>query len=1272
MESQTLVINANREPFCVSKIAYIVVVLLCALFTLITCKQCPINEKPNRLEMGSCGPYMAHVDTIHPDVLNGHVNLELASRNYLHQQSLENVSPPSNSFCFPVTLTDFLSDEVDTELDAMDENGVPPKDFSTGFKQARSNLSWSSDHVIFRLLGESTVSCSFKQRGGFHDLPSNDVYARIVQQTDASSCIRPSFDHKTHSLNSGENVKFGLMDPPVEIKPSLLDWGQKNMYAPSLAFLTVKNLDAAGVLSIYDPYSSNTQFYPCNYSETLLAPGEVATICFVFFPTQLGLSLAQLVVQTSFGGFLIQAKGFTVESPFLIKSGLDVSSSGRWRKNLSLFNPFNESLYVEEVTAWISVSSGNTFRTSSAICNIVAMEDSSEFTMLGAKEVLGFENDEVDLTQIFVRPRVNWEVGPQKTETIMELDFSYHFEGKIAGTLCMLLKSSNNKIDTVMVPLGEEPSPYSAGHVSASLEALVPCNASRSSIFALSVRNDAPYLLSVVKVSKVGDGTETFQIKSDEGLVLFPRSITLVAILNYTRLETPAVNSRSKLLILLNDTRNSQIEIPWMDVISFCSGYGVDSSVGYTGINNVVYMNGIQKSFVRSMHPPSEIKAVATIQADEFVLRNWKSHASSRFLSVLDDHELRFPVVHVGNHCYQWVSVKNPSQEPVVMQIILNSWEVIDKCRTPEFDLQPPSDTILLGNRSIAPTRYGFSLGKDAITEAFIHPYGSASFGPILFQPSKLCEWRSSALIRNNLSGVEWLSLRGFGGTRSLVLLEGSEPVQSLEFNLDFPSQLNFSSPGMLPHMEGKNFLCHQSLRKEVYAKNVGDLPLEVIQIKVSGAECSLDGFQVDNCKGFSLQPGESVRLQISYWTDFSSSTIQRDLELALATGNLVIPMKTSLRLFVLCFCRRYMFWMRVKKAMVVILFASVLFMLVLLLFTSVTPFTYQDSKSGMKSSNVNCVEKSVAQEEALILGSADRCSDGYSSGCGLVNHSEQYQKQKIPMLDTLPEAISTSSALSKTSSGVYRDGQDTSDSRNLRITIGREKLRRRKKKKSSAIGLFELSSSQSGNSTPSSPLSPVACITPKPSCLVSPDRGPSLENIIPFAQKPHQKRDSIKCSEPPPQHNPLGVEVSSKRGFSPEETPSLTREVTCGAVPFPSATFPSTAGVSLPLACHSSALISTSTIALCARAPGYKVHNKKAGEVEEKATVDEKETVEDKFIYNIWADNLLGLHLIFLPKKVPRKSPRAIDDDFESFFVTGPSILFANYMLNSHLDGNK
>ncbi|KAL2522832.1 Transmembrane protein [Forsythia ovata] len=60
------------------------------------------------------------------------------------------------------------------------------------------------------------------------------------------------------------------------------------------------------------------------------------------------------------------------------------------------------------------------------------------------------------------------------------------------------------------------------------------------------------------------------------------------------------------------------------------------------------------------------------------------------------------------------------------------------------------------------------------------------------------------------------------------------------------------------------------------------------------GAEYSLDGFTVQTCEGFSLQPSEFIKLQISYMTDFSAATIQRNLELASATGILVVPIKSK------------------------------------------------------------------------------------------------------------------------------------------------------------------------------------------------------------------------------------------------------------------------------------------------------------------------------------------------------------------------------------------
>lgn len=227
-------------------------------------------------------------------------------------------------------------------------------------------------------------------------------------------------------------IKSGYLDgslpPNIDISPPLLDWGEKFLYSPSFAFLAVKNTHSDFILNIYEPFSPNTQFYPCNFSEVLLRPGEAASICFVFLPTWLGMSSAHLILQTSSGGFLIQAKGFAVDSPYRIRPlmGVNIFSSGRWRKILSLFNPFDEILYVEEVTAWISVSSGNTSHSMKAICKIENYQGSADRNVVNGKEWMNVKSSQVGSPLMAMRPHRNWDIDPGSTETILEIDYSYN------------------------------------------------------------------------------------------------------------------------------------------------------------------------------------------------------------------------------------------------------------------------------------------------------------------------------------------------------------------------------------------------------------------------------------------------------------------------------------------------------------------------------------------------------------------------------------------------------------------------------------------------------------------------------------------------------------------------------------------------------------------------------------------------------------------------------------------------------------------------------
>ncbi|XAR57814.1 hypothetical protein NMG60_11026083 [Bertholletia excelsa] len=895
------------------KVFQLTVVLICAYFCLCVSGPCSTNGKQSVVEYDACEPCRDKYHMGFQDVYVGDTSLDCTLG--LDLQSPDDICSDSNLLCFPSTLSVFLPEQHTPDSNVVDVSPIQPDIMPLESVQVQTNSSWSFDHGMFKLLSGQAVSCSLNSEEGIPGTSS--LQGSNVNQKYVSFCGGPLVNQKCSSSNLNEKtemIKSGFLDsslsPIVKISPPILDWGQKHLYLPSFAFLTVANTQGDSTLYLYEPFTTNRQFFPCNSSEVFLGPGEVASICFVFLPTLLGMSLAQLILQTSSGGFLIQAKGFAVESPYGIQPlvGLDVSSGGRWSRNLSLSNPFDETLYVEEVTAWISVSVGNSTHLVKAVCKIENSPGSDEGSFWNMKEWLDVESGEADSPLIAMRPHRNWGIVPGSSESIVEVDFTYKSVRKIFGAFCVQLqRSSQDKADSIMVPLeaelGGEAANYISDSVSTSLQTIVSCHTSETAVVILSLRNGSPHLLNVVKISSVGKGSRLFQVRYIEGLILFPRDVTQVAVVSYvcrttaldgTLPESPDINLNCKLVILTNDSSNSQIEVSCNDIIRFCSKLDSYAEVEHgRHFGKVEHVNAKTGSLGSSRHSQALIKAMEAAVPDELVLKNWKSQGAASGMSVLQNHEVFFPMVQVGSYHSEWVTVKNPSEQPVLMQLILNSAKIVDKCRDADGHLQPSSSGNLVLIGSEAPKRYGFSLAEGALTEAFVHPFGAASFGPILFHPSGPCGWRSSALVKNNLSGVEWLSLHGFGGSSSLVIFEGSNPVQSLEFKFKLLCSLNFS-PEMFHLMEEIKDTCSQPLSKELYAENTGDLPLEVRRIQVSGTECGLDGFLVHACGNFTLGPGESTKLQISYHADFSAIMVQRDLELALATGILVIPMKAS------------------------------------------------------------------------------------------------------------------------------------------------------------------------------------------------------------------------------------------------------------------------------------------------------------------------------------------------------------------------------------------
>ncbi|XP_020216342.1 uncharacterized protein LOC109800069 isoform X2 [Cajanus cajan] len=1261
------------------------VVLSLIFFCLVGYGLCSLNGLKNPSDYDACASFEKSYDLGSSDttVSDSSVGYGFPSA----RKTNENVCPKSRSFCFPSMLSGFSHKEKIVKEASLGESD---SQYNSPFcvevaqdSRQTSNKSWSSEYGVYRLLNGGVVSCSLNTKEGVNEVRL--LQTEVGCKDDISSCGGSSLKQKTtrflskNSEISKSNSFDDSVSPNVRIGPTVLDWGQKYLYSSSAAFLTVTNTCNDSILHLYEPFSTDLQFYPCNFSDVSLSPGESALICFVFFPKSLGLSSASLILQTNSGGFIVEAKGHATESPFGIQpvSGVQISPGGRLSKNFSLINPFDETLYVEEITAWISISSGHNSVETEANCRINDFQVFDAWLFPTLKDRLVVKSGQFGSPIVAIRPHRNWDIAPHGSATLMEMDIMAGFEGKIFGAFCLhLLRSSQDTSDTIMVPIEAEVDSHSAYDmvgifISATLEGLATCDSGETAI-TISLRNDSPYVSSFVKVIEVSD-KELFHFKYQEGLLLFPGTVTQVGIIYCSHLHldlhdlAPKVSSlreNCKLLILTNDSTSPLIEIPCEDVLYICFEHQRlrHSSVKVEGKSKHAESDNMRAGYMaRSMQLRPNIKVLET-DVDELVLANWKSQGTSVGMSVLEDREVLFPMIQVGSYVSRWITVKNPSQQPVVMQLILNSGEIINECRGLDDSIHPSSSNLVL-DEGANPKKYGFSVPDNALTEAYVHPLDHVTLGPIIFYPSDRCGWSGSAMIRNNLSGIEWIPLRGYGGLLSLVLLERSEHVDSVDFDLKMPKTLNFSLPYTLLHMKEITSACSQHLMKELYAKNTGDLPLEVKSIRVSGRECGLDGFKILFCEGFALEPGESTKLLISYQTGFSAAVVHRDLELVLASGIFLLPMKASFPYDMLSICKRSMYWMRLKKSLLgFLLVASLIVLIFCFIFPQTTAlgfldFSCKSDDNMVHTTMTSAVETSAVHHEQrksklsmssktnhLMEASSARYSYGQANPSELeisrhLTESSENHKQTSHALDIQSERKLSSTEVQSS------DPMKESQLGYLTVKTGKEKGRRKKRKSLGAklATLSEVSSSQSGNSTPSSPLSPTAAATPKCNWSLSADvEQPPLEALCSMTQgaAQHSANDQASAAGANILKPRCSSNMSSQVPHSASgSATSLPVQIPCATPLFTASTFPSPLG-------------SKSTVNLHARAPGSQLHNQTAVQARE----------ANEYTYDIWGDHFSGLHLL-VPKDVTSMNSKScpVENNFDSFFVRGPQTLVTN-----------
>jgi hypothetical protein len=418
----------------------------------------------------------------------------------------------------------------------------------------------------------------------------------------------------------------GLQSPlsmNVEINPPVLDWGRSDLYAATKANLTVVNLNNNSVLRLYEPFSTDPQFYVYGYEDLELQPGDNATVTFIFLPKLLGSSSAHLVVQTNFGGFIIHAKGMAVSSPYQILplTGIDLVIGGQLERNLSLYNPYDDTLYVEEVAVWMS-SLESTRYSSHLVCQLGPFDGALELSSSGSNWYTA-SSEGFGWPVVYIRPSEQWEVLPSKSNTVIELKLQAVSEGKVFGAICLKLRNCTpSTVHTFVIPIELEVHTRtyydSSGLIAVTFEHISTCD-EIGSIFSLSLRNDGPKLLRIIGVTEDDrNGPMIFQVKYLNGSILLPDTVTDIALVRHTSSVPEDISSDScNIVVETNSTLGSSIIIPCKDLVR--------ASLFYTSNAIVAESDG---PFARSLY-------------DEEISANARTRTLGSMLQVEDSYDVK-------------------------------------------------------------------------------------------------------------------------------------------------------------------------------------------------------------------------------------------------------------------------------------------------------------------------------------------------------------------------------------------------------------------------------------------------------------------------------------------------------------------------------------------------------------------------------------------------------------------------------------------------------
>ena len=149
-----------------------------------------------------------------------------------------------------------------------------------------------------------------------------------------------------------------------------------------------------------------------------------------------------------------------------------------------------------------------------------------------------------------------------------------------------------------------------------------------------------------------------------------------------------------------------------------------------------------------------------------------------------------------------------------------------------------------------------------------IQPHQKFTIGPIIFKPNNTGKVSNVLFLKNNLTILYPIKLKGEGGSGHISFINYYENIQSKKIdifnNTNFIIEINRDTYD--ENMQYKN-----NLTRTITLKNTGNLPLIIKNVTIDNNECQTDDLKISHCKEFLLDIGDIIDINFEVTTHFGN-----------------------------------------------------------------------------------------------------------------------------------------------------------------------------------------------------------------------------------------------------------------------------------------------------------------------------------------------------------------------------------------------------------------